>query len=279
MLDPISIAIIATSVGITTGGAGFVAWWTFLRETFKLTRADEEQSANLIQDLNLFEGSSSQPSDYEATPRPALPVAPPIMGPRLRSAIPVATTRATSVEHISTTPPRSVTFNTNLNEVRIITTDRVEETTDKLVDKPVRIHGISSTISAGFTPARRKQRNRAINDIAHRVKADKGLLQRTEANELMVKTLVRNAMREALWRPTHISRNLQMCVNLVFTPLIEDIDAQKYRVSYAHKRTQHLHQAPWKSTHYYGRWFGQQSYFRRWFNRYTDLGSWYGLPA
>ncbi len=87
----------------------------------------------------------------------------------------------------------------------------------------------------------------AIVEIALQVKARKGLLERTEANRLMVDRLVTNLMEERGMRPSHIARQKPICVSLVFVPLDADIFAKKVEASAAVANQIALYGANWWS--------------------------------
>lgn len=62
-------------------------------------------------------------------------------------------------------------------------------------------------------------------------KAEFGLLQRSNANRLMVRKFMRDLMRDHKMRPSHIHENIEICVALFFIPSKYDISAYKVGAS------------------------------------------------
>jgi hypothetical protein len=58
-------------------------------------------------------------------------------------------------------------------------------------------------------------------------KAEFGLLQRSNANRLMVRKFMRDLMRDHKMRPSHIHENIEICVAMFFIPTKHDINAYK----------------------------------------------------
>jgi len=90
-------------------------------------------------------------------------------------------------------------------------------------------------------------RNTCIIEIALMIKAEKGLLQLTESNMLMVKRMVSDKMADRGMRPTHIAKSNTLCMMLVFVPLDSDVEAKKLLASWANCNAHQNNDATWWS--------------------------------
>jgi len=79
-------------------------------------------------------------------------------------------------------------------------------------------------------------RRRFIGHCARVAKARFGLPQRSKANQLAVRDFLRKYMEEHGHRPSHIARDIEMSVELVFIPSNADVEVQRLRASRAYTR-------------------------------------------
>lgn len=91
-------------------------------------------------------------------------------------------------------------------------------------------------------------------------KAEFGLINRTEANRMMVRKFLRDKMRSHGLRPSHIAAHVDICVALFFIPSRSDIYAAKVNASYEAVTRDECVGNAWISAYtYFGKMLGFQS--------------------
>lgn len=104
-----------------------------------------------------------------------------------------------------------------------------------------------SQLSPSSRTLARRLRQPYIQLVAMEIKASRGLLKKSEANDLMLTRMITDKMTEHGVRPTHIARSVPLCLVLIYTPLNEDIEARQFEKSDAVQRQHNLYNAPWWS--------------------------------
>jgi hypothetical protein len=93
-------------------------------------------------------------------------------------------------------------------------------------------HAVDGVVMTKQGPSMTQRRCRAKGDryvaaVAKEARVEFGMLDRTKANRMIVYKFVRDRMREHHHRTAHIVRDIEICVDLVFTPTIYDIERKQ----------------------------------------------------